>query len=150
MALTVDYPDGLPLVPVDVALVERAVGNLLDNAIDAVSETPMPRRVEVTVRTPVDELLIRVADTGPGLDPEAARLAFRRGWSSKPIDGQRLHGRGLGLALVGQTVARLGGVIAVTRDVGAVFTVRIPLAASPPAEAARDPVPTPGRATVRA
>jgi len=103
------------------------LGNLLDNAIDAAAETPPPREVEVTVRTIDAALLIRVADTGPGLDAEAARLAFRRGWSSKPTDTERLHGRGLGLALVGQTVERLGGSIEVTRDVGAVFTVLIPL-----------------------
>jgi len=103
------------------------LGNLLDNAVDAAAESPPPRRVEVTVRTGDGELLIRVADTGPGLDPAAAQLAFRRGWSSKPADTSRLHGRGLGLALVGQTVERLGGTIEVTRKVGAVFTVRVPL-----------------------
>jgi two-component system CitB family sensor kinase len=52
-------------------------------------------------------------------------VAFRRGWSTK--SGDRPVGRGLGLALVGQAVHRHGGTVAVTRDEGAVFTVRLPL-----------------------
>lgn len=108
------------------------LGNLIDNAIDALAGTTGPRRVSVTVREDEGDLLLRVADTGPGLDPEQAQLAFRRGWSSKAAD-DRLHGRGLGLALVGQAVARAGGRIDVERDDGAIFTARIPLRAPAPA-----------------
>jgi signal transduction histidine kinase len=50
---------------------------------------------------------------------------FGRGWSTKPADGP--IGHGLGLALVGQAVRRYGGTIEIGRDVGAVFTVRLPL-----------------------
>lgn len=108
------------------------LGNLIDNAIDALTGAGAPRRVSVTVRAEETELLVRVADTGPGLDPAQAQLAFGRGWSSKAAD-DRLHGRGLGLALVGQAVARAGGRIDVERDGGAIFTARIPLRAPAPA-----------------
>jgi len=119
------------------------LGNLVDNAVDAAAGvtgepagTPV-RRVDVLVAvepgdgangTDGETLVVRVADTGPGLDAEATAQAFRRGWSTKD-DGGRLHGRGLGLALVGQTVHRLGGTVDVGRDVGAVFTVRVPVGA---------------------
>ncbi|MFI6502593.1 ATP-binding protein [Nonomuraea typhae] len=84
------------------------VGNLLDNAIEVAS------RVEVVVRTEPDGTLIRVSDDGPGLpDPGA----FDKGWTTKG------DGRGLGLALVGQAVRRLGGRIEVD---GSAFTVRLP------------------------
>jgi two-component system CitB family sensor kinase len=104
------------------------VGNLIDNAIDAALAAPAPRRVTVTVRQDETHLLVRVADTGPGLDPDRLEQAFTRGWSSKPA--ARPHGRGLGLALVRQVVNRYDGTVGVANDGGAVFTIRLPLAAT--------------------
>ncbi len=72
----------------------------------------------------VEELEIVVADSGPGLGPDAAPLAFERGWTTKQTD--RPLGRGIGLALVAQTVHRLGGSVDVANEGGAVFTVRLP------------------------
>ncbi|MER8094244.1 sensor histidine kinase [Streptomyces goshikiensis] len=95
------------------------LGNLVDNAVDALSGVP-GGRVMVTVRAEGDGLLIRVADNGPGL-PEGADV-FRRGWSGKG------EGRGLGLALVRQAAHRNGGSAdaAVRAGGGAEFTVRLP------------------------
>lgn len=100
------------------------VGNLVDNAIDAALAADPPRRVTVGVRDEADALVLRVADTGAGLRGTDVRDAFRRGWSTKPTD--RLHGRGLGLALVEQIIHRHGGTIEVTHEDGAVFAVRLP------------------------
>jgi sensor histidine kinase regulating citrate/malate metabolism len=94
------------------------LGNLIDNAVEAVADRPGPR-VEVTIRSTSDGLLIRVADNGPGVPADTSEL-FRRGWSTKSGD------RGLGLALVGQSVRRHGGTVDVGGDDGAVFTVRLP------------------------
>ncbi|WP_433223324.1 sensor histidine kinase [Dactylosporangium sp. CS-047395] len=99
------------------------VGNLLDNAIDAAVAAPPPRRVEFAAVRHAEELLLCVADSGPGLNPADVTHAFSRGWSTKPAAGN-LAGRGLGLALVGQAVHRHGGAIDVS---GAAFTVRLPL-----------------------
>ncbi|WP_410659953.1 ATP-binding protein [Amycolatopsis sp. lyj-112] len=99
------------------------LGNLIDNGIDAaVGNSAGGGRpgIEVTVRSGTEDLVLRVADTGPGV--EDVEDVFRRGWSTKPEDGH-----GLGLALVGQAVRRHGGTIDVGRDEGAVFTVRLPL-----------------------
>ncbi|MFI7612640.1 ATP-binding protein [Nonomuraea terrae] len=85
------------------------VGNLIDNAIDAAG------RVEVHLSGDEHGVVIRVADDGPGLTDPAA---FEKGWTTKG------DGHGLGLALVGQAVRRLGGTIEVT---GSVFTVRLPV-----------------------
>jgi two-component system CitB family sensor kinase len=103
------------------------VGNLIDNAVDAALAAPAPRRVTVTVRQDQAELLVRVADTGPGLDPAGLEQVFTRGWSTKPTG--RPQGRGLGLALVRQVVTRHDGSIQVANDGGAVFTIRLPLPA---------------------
>ena len=134
--------------PADTAPVRDVVtivGNLIDNAFDAVTEAPgdAPRRVEVDARVDGDEVVLRVADSGPGLPPDAVDLAFRRGFSTKE---QGSHGRrGIGLALVAQSVARLGGHMEVTGPPGACFTVRLPVdpalrnPISRPPEAARHP-----------
>jgi two-component system CitB family sensor kinase len=99
------------------------VGNLVDNALEAVAGTDPPRRVRVFVGASDRDVLIRVADSGPGLDAARVADAFRRGWTTKR------PGRGLGLALVGQVVARHGGRCEVARsdDGGTVFTVRLPV-----------------------
>jgi PAS domain S-box-containing protein len=105
------------------------LGNLIDNGLDAAIEGAGQRDgrpgVTVTARTEGGELFLRVADTGRGLPDDTVSEVFRRGWSTKPADSQ--VGHGLGLALVGQAVRRYGGTIEVGRDVGAVFTVRLPL-----------------------
>jgi sensor histidine kinase regulating citrate/malate metabolism len=124
LAVTPDTAVGA--APVEARDLVTVVGNLVDNAIDAALGAPPPRWVEVTVLDHDEELLVRVVDSGPGLDPSLAERAFSRGWSTK--DTTAPHGRGLGLALVGQVVARHAGRIDVTRDEdgGAVFTVRLP------------------------
>ncbi|MFJ2577640.1 ATP-binding protein [Kitasatospora aureofaciens] len=122
------------------------LGNLIDNAVDAAiagaAESPVPPEVTVTARIDVDRggneggdidggdidgaehLVLRVADTGTGIDPAAVEDVFRRGWSTKQ-DGR---GHGLGLALVAQAARRNGGTVEVGRERGAVLTVRLPLA----------------------
>jgi len=100
-------------------------------------------------------LVLQVSDSGPGLDDDYAATAFTRGWSTK--SDKQLVGHGLGLALVGRTTHRNGGTVEVGRAdppvfdhkafhdavlydeapdagfvsaafVGAVFTLRFPLA----------------------
>ncbi|MFI7357094.1 ATP-binding protein [Streptomyces avidinii] len=108
------------------------LGNLIDNAVDALTAVP-GARIAVTLRPEPQELLLRVADNGPGL-PEGVDV-FRRGWSGKG------EGRGLGLALVRQVAERYGGTVVAAQGPGggAEFTVRLPIAPAPgadPAEAA--------------
>ncbi|MFF2212157.1 sensor histidine kinase [Streptomyces antibioticus] len=104
------------------------LGNLIDNAVDA-AQGSVRARVTVTASTEGDgggELLLRVADTGAGVDPAHAQLVFERGFSTKPSGPD---GRGLGLALVRQAVQRHEGTLSVAEAAGggAEFTVRLPL-----------------------
>ncbi|RFA16803.1 hypothetical protein B7R21_01440 [Subtercola boreus] len=118
------------------------VGNLVDNALDAAIDggTGHPRVVVAVSGGPsaadsAEELVvIRVSDNGPGID-DVGR-AFERGYSSKAAGP---HGRGFGLALVGQSVRRLGGSIGVEADGGAVVTVTLPRGAHRPS--ARETAP---------
>ncbi|MEV5886761.1 sensor histidine kinase [Streptomyces sp. NPDC052020] len=105
------------------------LGNLIDNALDAAQGGERPR-VTVTAYTRADaELVLRVADTGTGVDPALAELVFQRGFTTKPAGPD---GRGLGLALVRQAVHRHGGALSVAEaaEGGAVFEVRLPLTAA--------------------
>jgi two-component system CitB family sensor kinase len=104
------------------------VGNLLDNAIDAASGGPPPaggREVELSLIEAVDLVMVRVADSGPGIPPGAAESIFEDGWSTRPDRGTAR--RGLGLALVHRLTQRHGGTITVSEGPGAVFTVVLPL-----------------------
>lgn len=99
------------------------LGNLVDNAVDAVAERtggPGGPRVAVTVTTQDDgRTRIVVADNGPGIPDVAA--ASERGWSTKPSGPE---GRGLGLDLVRSALADLGGTMTVdTGPTGSTFVV---------------------------
>ncbi|MEU1535746.1 sensor histidine kinase [Streptomyces fagopyri] len=129
-------PAGLPARDLVTVL-----GNLIDNAVDAAQGT-VRARVTVTAFTDGSGLVLRVADTGAGVDPAHAEAVFRRGWSTKPAGPA---GRGLGLALVRQAVNRHDGTLTVTEAAGggAEFEVRLPL------PAAAGGVPGSGAATPR-
>ncbi|MFF7638961.1 ATP-binding protein [Streptomyces canus] len=104
------------------------VGNLLDNAIDAAVGGPPPaggREVELSLVEAVDLVMVRVADSGPGVPPGAAESIFEDGWSTRPDRGTAR--RGLGLALVHRLTQLHGGTITVSEGPGAVFTVMLPL-----------------------
>lgn len=101
------------------------VGNLIDNALDACD--PDDPWVEVTITGDATHLQVVVADSGPGMDPELFHQAQARGWSTKT--GGDAAGRGLGLALVAQIVARHDGTVTAENTYGSVVTVDIDTAA---------------------
>ncbi|KQT94955.1 histidine kinase [Marmoricola sp. Leaf446] len=97
------------------------VGNLIDNALDAVAESER-RQVRLRLEDRGAGLLVEVDDSGPGVPPQDAERVLERGWSTKAVEG-----RGLGLALVGQVARRHGGRVEVdSSDLGgARFTVTL-------------------------
>jgi two-component system CitB family sensor kinase len=102
------------------------LGNLLDNAIDAAAGAGRGRAAVVRLHIAEDAsgTTVRVADSGPGVDPEAMETIFQDGYSTKPARGAGR--RGLGLALVHRVVTRAGGTVSVGCGPGAVFTVWLP------------------------
>jgi two-component system CitB family sensor kinase len=102
------------------------VGNLVDNALDAVASGPTAngRWVDVAVRTDGDAVVVSVHDSGPGIDPAIQERLFEEGFTTKEPGSQPM--RGLGLALVQQVVRRRGGSVSVSTEGGAAFTVRLP------------------------
>jgi two-component system CitB family sensor kinase len=121
--------EGLGRVTIAPSELVTVVGNLVDNAMDAVSsdlESESPPVVRPHVLVEIErgeaEIVLRVSDNGAGIDDVA--LAFSRGYSTKSA-GE--FGRGVGLALVDQAVRRLHGTVEVRNKSGAVVTVRLPL-----------------------
>lgn len=102
--------DDLGVRPGDLITV---IGNLLDNAFDAVAETEQ-QQVRIRLVGDRTELTVTVEDSGPGVPTDLTDRVFERGWSTKR--GDRWIGRGLGLALVGQVARRYGGHVDVGRS----------------------------------
>ena len=129
LRLTVNYPDGLPLAYVDAALIERALSNLLDNAIRV---TPAGGDIEVDVSSAVlrDQaaIMVAVCDSGPGVSPQDAARVFERFFQSSEHRGQR-GSSGLGLAIVSRVAELHHGHAGVSSrpGKGAVFHLLLPV-----------------------
>ncbi len=107
------------------------IGNLVDNAFDALDGCPDPRRVTLELSDHGGEVSVVVTDTGPGVAADSVEEIFQDGFTTKIARG-RLR-RGLGLALVHRLVMRAGGSITVTPGPGARFDVRFATQAGPDA-----------------
>jgi len=101
------------------------VGNLLDNAIDALANTPRPRTVTIHLDDAVG-VFISVRDNGPGVPADQIDAVVVDGYSTKDTrPGMR---RGIGLALVARIVHRAGGTLDIFPGPGGNFEVWLPAA----------------------
>ncbi len=107
----------------DPDLLRPVLANLVRNAVQAMEGGG---RLTVTVARDGDAAAITIADTGPGIAPEAHEAIFR------PFYTTRSKGTGLGLAIARELVRAMGGSLGVASEVGrgAAFTVRLPAAAA--------------------
>jgi signal transduction histidine kinase len=113
---------------IDPAKLQRVVVNLISNAFKF---TPNDGQVRCTLRRSDDELVLEVADSGPGIPREHRDAVFER---FRQIDGgpsRRHGGTGLGLAIVRDFVMLHGGTVSVgdAPEGGALVTVRVPVRA---------------------
>ncbi|MEY8569643.1 sensor histidine kinase [Brevibacterium linens] len=123
--LTVTATGELPPERLDARDLVTVAGNLLDNAFDAVADAD-EKHVWADFVAADGELIITIADSGPGVAGEDIDALFHLGTSAKPEPGG-VGRHGFGLVLVRQAVSRLGGHIDVDSDGGAIFTVTLPL-----------------------
>jgi two-component system OmpR family sensor kinase len=124
VSLRVTYPDGLPLAFVDAGLIERAIGNLLDNAIRV---TPPGGAVELRVGQRDGEIRLEVADSGPGVASEDEPRVFQRFYQGSKHREQR-GSSGLGLAIVKRVAELHGGRVGLETEPsrGATFWMMLP------------------------
>jgi two-component system sensor histidine kinase KdpD len=126
--VTTNLPADLPLVPVDEILLEQVFVNLLENAAQ---HTPEGTPVEIGAEARPDEVMVWVADRGPGLPQGEEERVFEKFHRATPAPGA---GVGLGLAICRGIIAAHGGRIwAESRPGGgAVIRFTVPVAGTPP------------------
>jgi signal transduction histidine kinase len=117
-----DYDLSVPPATIRGSELNQVWTNLIDNAIDAVGE-----RGTITVSTRLDgqRVLVDIADTGPGIPPEARQHLFDPFFTTKDVG----HGTGLGLDTARRIVEdRHGGSLTFdTSERGTTFHARVPL-----------------------
>ncbi|MGE5597880.1 MAG: sensor histidine kinase, partial [Bacteroidota bacterium] len=122
-SLELDLPEeGVPPVRGQVAWLQRAIANLLDNAF---KYGPENGPVRVTVAHRDGSVTVAVADRGPGIPREARD----RIWECYRRLGQRQPGTGLGLALVKRAIEAAGGRVWVESEPGegSTFYLEVPV-----------------------
>ena len=114
-----DTVEGTPRpLPLDRDQVERAIGNLIKNGLEAQPDAAAAR-VDVSVVFGEQEAVVTVADRGPGFGGEGTGRALEPYYTTKE------HGTGLGLAIVHSVVEAHGGWIELAERDGGGAIVRV-------------------------
>jgi two-component system sensor histidine kinase KdpD len=123
--VSVEVAPQMPLVSMDFVLTQQALANLLSNAA---LHTPAGSHIEVSAQIEEDGLSITVADNGPGIPAASLGRIFDKFYRAPNAPN---GGTGLGLSLARGFMLAQGGAATAgnRRGGGAVFTLRLPLAA---------------------
>ena len=123
-----DLPSAPLLVRLDFSLVQHALANLL---LNAANHTPAGTPIEVSAQLANDQLVLSVADRGPGIPPEWLPRIFDKFFRAPTAP---TGGSGLGLTIVKGFVEAHGGTITATNRPGGgvMFTLNFPQPEKPP------------------
>ncbi|WP_406174343.1 ATP-binding protein [Streptomyces sp. NBC_00996] len=105
-SVEMEIPESLPMVAVDAGLLERAVANLVENAV---KYSPADEPVLVAASAMADRVEVRVVDRGPGVPDEAKDRIFAP--FQRYGDAPRGTGVGLGLAVARGFAESMGGTL---------------------------------------
>lgn len=142
--LEVDLPDRPLPIEADPVRIAQVFGNLLNNAA---KYSGAGDRIELSARLEEGHALVRVRDTGMGIEPEVLPRVFELFTQGRRSLPQAQDGLGIGLALARSLLEMHGGAITAHSDgpgSGAEFVARLPLAGAD--ERPRTGVPAPGAA----
>ena len=117
--------------------------NLLSNAI---KYTPRSGTIHIRARADQGDLVLEVADSGPGIPPEEHKQVFEAFYTGKAPSGH-IKGTGIGLSVVMDFVTAHGGLIEIVEGQwpGAHFRIRMPLKTSIQGQVGEAPSTRPGR-----
>lgn len=122
VTLKIENETTIPMPAEDVITHEliTIIGNLIDNAIEAVSSGEQ-QEILLKLKCVDHQLDVKVLDSGPGIQEDVQKKVFEKGFSTKGKN------RGYGLYLVKKSIERLGGTIKLKRqDNGMMFKVTVP------------------------
>ncbi|MEX1655136.1 sensor histidine kinase KdpD [Streptomyces pseudovenezuelae] len=125
-SVELDVPETLPMVDVDRGLLERAVANIVENAV---KHSPPGERVLVSASALADRVEVRVVDRGPGVPDEAKDRIFEP--FQRYGDSPRGSGVGLGLAVARGFAEAVGGTIHAEDTPGGGLTMVLVLRTAP-------------------
>jgi signal transduction histidine kinase len=115
------------VLSVDPFRLEQAIENVTANAI---RHTPDGGSIQLRAERSGEAIVITVTDSGEGISPEHLPHIFDRFYKTASAKGMASRGSGLGLSIVKAVVARHGGRVSATSEVGVGTTIRIELPAS--------------------
>ncbi|GGJ04926.1 sensor histidine kinase [Streptomyces brasiliensis] len=124
-SVELDVGETLPMVAVDPGLLERAVANLVENAV---KYSPPDRSVLVAASAIADRVEVRIADRGPGVPDEAKDRIFEP--FQRYGDAPRGAGVGLGLAVARGFAEAMGGTLNAEDTPGGGLTMVLSLRAA--------------------
>jgi two-component system, NtrC family, sensor kinase len=127
ISLKEEISDRTPLLRVDPSQLEQVLLNLLNNAIDAITERHGCEGGQLSVQAGPDKdgwVKISVTDNGAGISPENLKKVFTPFFTTKP-PGQ---GTGLGLSVCYGIIDHMGGTMEVASEKaqGTTFTIHLP------------------------
>ncbi len=128
VTLDLSPPPRTCLITAAGADIREALNNLVDNAINY---TPRGGRVSCSAIIEADKLIVKVADTGIGIDENEKERVFNEFYRAPNAKAVDPSGTGLGLAIVKRAVEKWNGTIMLdsTPGNGTTFTLRFPLVA---------------------
>ncbi|MFF7447861.1 MULTISPECIES: ATP-binding protein [unclassified Streptomyces] len=124
-SVELDVPESLPMVAVDSGLLERAMANLVENAV---KYSPPGRAVLVAASAIAERVEVRVVDRGPGVPDEAKDRIFAP--FQRYGDAPRGAGVGLGLAVARGFAEAMGGTLNAEDTPGGGLTMVLTLRAA--------------------
>jgi two-component system heavy metal sensor histidine kinase CusS len=140
VTLTASAPDGI-VADVDRALLQRALGNLVSNAL---AHCSAGNGIWLSAERRNGTIRLEIRDTGSGIAADALPRVFDRFYRADPARSRNSGGTGLGLAIVKQIVVLHGGDVQIVSDPGRGTTVSVVLPQSAPNGRPSLAAPVPG------
>jgi len=121
VTITFNWDLSIPIINIDAGLMGQVFNNLIKNSMEAISDDG---RLTITGNIENGNLVIRVKDTGEGIDAENVDNIFEPFFTTK---GSR--GTGLGMSIVKSNIEAHGGTIACTSEPGkgTTFVILLPM-----------------------